>query len=158
MLIALTMVLCAALIGCISEKKNKLEGTWEMVSAKYGTRDTTYDYAKLPFHMVKIITKNHWAFLEQDSSRNKFNGGGTDAELLDAAKKFGAGGGTYTLEGDTYTEHIEFFLIPNLVGMSIPYKADVQGDRFIQSGTMPMKAAGLGNEDIQLYEVYKRIE
>lgn len=49
-----------------------------------------------------------------------YKDGGSDSELLAAAKTFFAGGDTYALEGDTYAEHIEFFLTPNYVPVSIP--------------------------------------
>jgi hypothetical protein len=79
-----------------------------------------------------------------------------DAELLAAAKGFGAGGGTYTLVGDTYTERMEFFYTPNHVGLSVPYKIRWEGDDWIQEGTFPMKALGLADSDSKLHERYRR--
>lgn len=147
------------LLGCDTEKKNPIEGTWELVSAKQTIGDSTlFEISSKDRQMIKIITKRHFAFLGQPFNRSKFTEMGSDAEMLLAARTFGAGGGTYTLDGDTYTEHIQFFLQPNLIGMSIPFKVKIENDQLIQSGTMPRKAAGFGNEDSELYEVYKRIE
>lgn len=42
--------------------------------------------------------------------------------------------------------------------MSIPFKVKVENNQLIQSGKLPIKSAGLGNQDVELYEVYKRIE
>jgi len=139
-----------------ADSKHTLEGTWELVSAKYTFPDKTETNAG--YKQIKVITKNHWAFVGQNTDRQKFTSQGSDAELLSAAKGFGAGGGTYTFSGDTYTEVIEFFHNPNYVGLSIPWNVKWDGDQFIQSGTFPIKAAGMGENDMQLYEVWKRIE
>ena len=149
------VVLFVALVSFSAEKKNTVLGTWELVSAKYTSAGNTQTNTG---REIKIITKNHWAFLYQGSDRQKFAGQGTDAELLNAAKTFNAGGGTYTLKGDTYTEQIELSIVPNLVNVSIPFKIKWEGDQWIQTGTLPLKSMGLGENDIELYEVWKRIE
>jgi len=109
--------LMVAFLVCIiaglssAQKSNKIEGVWELVSAKQTIGDSTlFEISSKDRQMIKIITKTHFAFLSQAFNRPKFTQMGNDAEMLLAAKTFGAGGGTYTLEGDTYTEHIQFFL------------------------------------------------
>ena len=154
----IAVVICLPLVGCSSEKQKTVEGTWELVTVKEKSPDTTIDYSRTGFRQIKIITPSRFAFLNQKTGDEKFTGEGTDEQVLKRARTFFAGGGTYTLEGDTYTEHIEFFLHPNFVGMSIPFKIKIEADRLIQTGTMPYKAAGLGDRDIDLYEEYRRIE
>ena len=146
------------LLGCDTEKKNPIEGTWELVSAKYTSGDTTSEYSQKDIRMIKIITKSHFTFLNQKVDRSKFTQMGNDTETLLAARTFDAGGGTYKLDGDTYTENIQFMLTPNFVGLSIPFKVKVENNQLIQSGLLPIKSAGLGDHDVELYEVYKRIE
>jgi hypothetical protein len=155
---SIIIVFFFTLLSCDTEKKNPIEGTWELVSAKYIMGDSTSEYSQKDLHSIKIITKGHFAFLTQIGDRPKFTKMGNDAEMLLAARTFGAGGGTYTLEGDTYTEHIQFFLEPNFIDMSIPFKVKVEDNQLIQTGTMPLKSAGFRNQDSELYEVYKRIE
>ena len=150
------LALCVSLLGCTVQRKNTLEGTWELVSAKYTIGDKTETHQG--WREIKIITKTHVAFLSQKSERQKFAAAGTDAERLDAAKTFDAGGGTYTLEGENYTEHIEFFLTPNFVNVSLPFKIKWEGDQWIQTGTIPAKSMGLDDKDWELYEVWRRIE
>jgi len=158
LLACIAVVLCLTLLGCDSGKQNRVEGAWELVTVKETSPDTTIDYSKTGLRQIKIITKTHFAFLNQKTGDEKFTGEGTDEQLLKRAKTFYAGGGTYSLDGDSYTEHIEFFSNPNFVGMSIPFKIKIEGDRLIQTGTMPYKAAGLRDRDINLYEEYRRIE
>lgn len=135
---------------------SQLEGTWDLVEAKYTPPDPAFTFADR--HQIKILTKTHWVFLSEKRVAPKLTSQTNDTELLAAAKAFGAGGGTYTLDGDTYTEHIEFFNTPNYVGMSLPWKINWEGDEWIQTGTFPMKALGLGDHDMELYERYRRVK
>ena len=145
-----------ALQGCASEAPRTLEGEWELVEAKPTPPDPTFTFAD--WRQIKILTKTHWAYLSQKRAPPKLTTQTNDAELLAAAKAFGAGGGTYTLEGDTYTERIEFFYAPNYVGLSLPWKIRWEGDEWIQTGTFPMKSLGLADHDVELYERYRRIK
>ena len=147
---SISLVLLVTLfVSCATEKKNKLEGVWELVSAKSTSPDTTIEITQADWKQIKVVTKSHFVWIGQEPNRAKFLKGGIDSELLAAAKTFGAGGGTYTLEGDTYTEHIEFFLEPNYVDTSIPFKCQIEGDQWIHSGTIG---------EIELYEVWKRLK
>ena len=154
--VVIVMGLLLGLQGCVSEKGNPLEGTWELVDAKYTPPDPDFNFGD--WHQIKILTKTHWAFLSQKRVAPKLTSLTNDTELLAAAKAFGAGGGTYKLEGDTYTEHQEFFITPNYVGMSLPWKIKWEGDEWIQTGTFPMKALGLADHDVELYERYRRVK
>ena len=154
----LSAVLLVTLFSCTTEAKNQFEGTWELISAKSTSPDTTVVTTQADFKQIKVMTKSHFVWIGQEPDRAKFLEGGTDAELLEAARTFGAGGGTYTFEGDTYTEHIEFFSNPNWVGVAIPFKFQIEGDQWIHSGTIPFKTLGLREFDVELYEVWKRIE
>jgi len=155
MRLAIAAAVAIGLLGCAPEKASPLEGAWELVDAKYAPADPTFSLTT--YRQIKILTKTHWAYLSQDRSAPKLTNG-SDAELLAAAKTFGAGGGTYILDGDTYTEHVEFFATPNLVGASLKFKIKWEGDEWIQTGTLPLKALGWGEKDLELYERYRRIK
>src|SRR4030067_83718 len=122
----LLTVLSLAQFGC---EINGSEGTWELVSARYAFPDTTYEISMQDHRHIKVITKTHFAWLNQKSNRQKFIQAGTDSEFLEGAKSLGAGGGAYTWDGQTYTEYIEFFVPPKLIGTAIPYKVKVENDQ-----------------------------
>ncbi len=146
------------LSSCTTERKSPLEGVWELTSAQYTTPDTTFEFMPTERSQIKVITKSHHVWIGQASNRAKFTEGGNDSELLASARTFGAGVGTYTIEGDKYIEHINYFLNPNYVNASIPFTYKMEGDQWIQSGTIPAKSLGLQEYDIELYEVWKRVE
>ena len=140
----LVILLFALLVSCTAEKKNKLEGAWELVSARHTTPATTNEFTQADWKQIKLITKSHFVFVRQ--GRN------------DPAKAFLAGGGKYTFEGDMYTEHIEFFSTPNYVNISIPYKCQVEGDQWTISGKIPLKSLGFADYDLEITQVWRRIE
>ena len=155
MSIAIAAGISIGLLGCTQQKASPLEGAWELVDAKYTPADPAISLSR--YRQIKILTGTHWAFLSQDRSAPKMTSW-NDAELLAAAKTFSAGGGTYTLQGDAYTEHVEFFNTPNFVGASLKFKIKWDGDEWIQTGTLPLKALGMGDKDMELYERYRRVK
>jgi hypothetical protein len=144
-----------------TKAQHPLVGVWELESARYTTPDNTNNVSGEDWNQIKIITDSHFATIGQVPGREEFTEpGGTDAEFLAAARDYRALGGTYTLEGDTtYTEHINYMLNPSGVGASIEFSYEMEGDdRWIQRGTLPTKSLGMAEYDIELYEVWTRVE
>jgi len=96
-------------------KKSQLDGTWELVSGQplpKGARD------------IKIISEGHFIFVAYDT---------------DKGKPLYTGGGTYILNGSSYTEHMDFasdVISTGLIGKDQPFTVKVDGDTFIQTGTL----------------------
>jgi hypothetical protein len=141
-LFALTMLLCASLLGCVSEKKNAIEGTWRVVSGTMKTADTTSSYSQADLFGMKMIFDNHWAIFGQG-----LRGGDTLAYY---------GGGTYTLEGNKYTESIKYNIVKSRIGKVIPFEVEVRNDTLIQKG--PPKTAEYANSKWELCEIWVRMK
>src|SRR5207237_5953388 len=96
-------------------KKSQLDGTWELVSGQplpKGARD------------IKIISGGHFIFVAYDTEKGK---------------PLYTGGGTYVLNGSSYSEHIDFAsdeISTGLVGKGQPFTVKVDGDTFTQTGTL----------------------
>jgi hypothetical protein len=97
-------------------KKSPLDGTWELVSGQplpKGARD------------IKIISEGHFIFAAYHTENGK--------PLYTA-------GGTYTLNGSSYTEHMDFasdeISGAGLVGKDQKFTVNVDGDTFTQTGTL----------------------
>ena len=109
-------------------KKSQLGGTWELVSGQplpKGARD------------IKIISGRHFIFVAYDTKKGK---------------PLYTGGGTYILNGSSYTEHMDFAsdeISAGLVGKDQPFTVKVDGDTFTQTGTL---SNGKG-----LSETWKRV-
>lgn len=111
---------------------NVLEGTWEMVSQRLVYPNTVVDQTDRIPYTLKILNSTHFAFGRQIQ----------DEEVY-------AGGGTYTYDGDTYTEHIRYHSAAGLAGQSITFDARVVGDVWYHE-------ADLG--DFVLEEIWQRVD
>ena len=140
--IALTLFLCLVLLGCISGKKNAIEGTWRVIAGTMKTADTTTSYSQANLFGMKMIVGNQWAIFGQP-----VGGGDTLAYY---------GGGTYTLEGNIYAESIKYNILKSRVGRTIAFEVEVRDDTLIQKG--PPQAARDAGSSWELYEVWVRVK
>ncbi len=121
------------------EPAHPLVGSWVMVSQKIVHPDRVEEPLKMgetlpgDRRQVKILTESHFAFGRQSEN-------GEDLT---------AGGGSYVVKGDTYTEVIEYHTSAPLVGSEIPFIWRVEGDLWYHSGQIGT---------FRLEEVYQRIE
>jgi len=99
-------------------KKNQLEGTWELVSGQplpKGTRD------------IKMISGGHFIFVAYNTEKGK---------------PLYTGGGTYILNGSSYTEHMDFAsdqISAGLIGKDQPFTVKIDGDTFTQQALFRME-------------------
>jgi hypothetical protein len=111
-------------------------GTWELASFKYGTNQPGFtDFPKTE-HRIKLITETHYTWVEYD----------------DATKKVtGSAGGTYSLDGNTYTESKDFGLnMDPYLGKKHVYSIRVEGDKFFLSGSL--------SDGLKIEEVWRRVK
>ncbi|KAA2243341.1 lipocalin-like domain-containing protein [Chitinophaga agrisoli] len=118
-----------------------INGTWRLISGATITKgDTvTIDYTK-GTRMIKIINDHHFAFLKHDIDAPK-----------DSANHFDAGGGSYTLEGVTYTEHLDYYSDRNWEGKTFTFTVDISNDTLTQKGIEKVEGAGVDHEIIERY-------
>jgi len=107
--------------------RKRLDGAWELLSGQplpEGARD------------IKILSGGNFMFAAYDTA---------------TGKPLYAAGGTYVLEGSSYTEHMDFASdqIAALVGEDQSFTVKVDGDTFSQIGTL--------TNGKPLSEVWKRL-
>lgn len=128
-----------------------LQGDWELVSAKYNNQG-----APPTFTSLKMFSKTHFAVVGDDKALR-----GPVFTAAEALNFFYNGviavAGTYTVSGSTWTEKIEHSSHPEIVGLSLPFQCQHEGDRLIQKGTVPIFSAGKKTGDLALEEVYRRV-
>lgn len=99
-----------------------LEGSWKIVAQiDHDSGQTDWEDFGSGLIYQKHLTPTHFTWFSYNP----------EDDVLE-----GAGGGSYTLEGNTYTEHIEFFhpADAGYVGQSIVFTAEVDGDTWIHRG------------------------
>ena len=137
--------------GAQAQAACQLVGVWELVS---GRTDSTPYPATL--HARKLITKNHFVFISRDDGA--IQEPRSTADTVAFLQSMAAGSGTYTVQGTTYTEKIEYFPDPAYIGRALPFSCRTEGDRFYQTGTVPVLEHGIRVRDVTVDEVWRRIE
>ncbi|MBO0947033.1 hypothetical protein J2I46_00455 [Fibrella sp. HMF5405] len=111
-------------------------------STEQGKTVSTFDPKR---KMIKIINDTHFAFLNHDISAAKDS----------TAAPFSAGGGRYTLIGDTYTEHLDYFTDKQWEGNKFEFTVKLVQDSLIQRGVEKVEKL---NVDHIIVETYKRVQ
>jgi hypothetical protein len=111
-----------------SADTDKLEGTWKMISRNHVKQPAEYT-------RIALITPTHFVWTLCDDKGRIFDGAG----------------GTWTLEGNTYTETIEMALpsMENYRGLQFVETIDIQGDQM----TKTFKVGG--NDYVEVWEKVK---
>jgi hypothetical protein len=140
----LFILLVAICMSCGGEKEKpkSVEGTWQLVSATLIEKgDSTFtDYTKNA-RMIKVINKTHFTFLNHDLSHGKDT----------ANVAFSAGGGRYTLDGNKYTEFLEFCNAREWEGHEFKFDVTVSNDTLIQQGVEKLEDLGIERLNIEKY-------
>jgi len=121
---------------------NPIEGTWKLVSGTtiIKTDTTVADYTQGQ-EMIKIINPTHFAFLKHDLTKGK------DTAI------FVSGGGTYTLDGEKYTEQLVYCSDRAWEGHSFPFTVTVVEDTLLQQGVEKV-----ADVDQYIIEKYVRVK
>ncbi len=125
-------------------KKNQnihLNGTWQLITGTTITKgvSSVTDYTKSQ-RMIKIINDTHFAFLNHNLNTPK-----------DSSNHFDAGGGSYTLNGDKYTEHLDYYVDKNWEGKSFDFTLSMSGDTLIQKGLEKVEKENIDRIIIEKY-------
>ncbi len=123
----------------------ELQGTWQLISGtiiEKGDTTTTH-YTKNP--MITVIIGTHFAFLNHDL----FNGN-------DSTALFVAGGGRYDLNGDQYTEHLEYCSVRAWEGHDLRFTVKIQNDTLTQSGVEVIEETRVNRMNIEKYARVKK--
>lgn len=121
---------------------SSLQGTWKLLTGTVIEKgDTTItDYTK-GRSFIKIINNSHFAFLMHDLNKGK--------DSLSA--EFSAGGGKYTLNGNSYTERLEYCNAREWEDHDFTFTVTINGDTLIQSGVEKIEAEGINRINTEKY-------
>ncbi|MCZ6693134.1 MAG: hypothetical protein O6939_04435, partial [Bacteroidetes bacterium] len=127
----LSVSLLILLYNCTSETKpeakeesmeNMLEGSWRLIkTVEIGHEDSTGRQDSRTKMYQKHVTPTHFTWIEYDIENDQLNG---------------TGGGTYTLQGNKYTEVIKFYYPPGSAefGQAIPFQAELKDGKWYHTG------------------------
>lgn len=143
------LIASVILLSCVSCNTNvkvkdngtPIQGTWQLLSGTLIEKgDTTVtDYTKNS-SMIKVINATHFSFLNHDLNKGK-----------DSTKLFVAGGGRYKLEGDQYTESLEYCSDRDWEGHDFTFTIEIKNDTLTQKGLEKIEDKGIERWNIERY-------
>lgn len=138
-LVVLSLVSCSGKEESTKKSELNIQGTWQLLSAttiENGKSQTT-DYSG-DLKMIKMFNNSHFAFLKHSLNSK------------DSAS-FDAGGGTFVLNKDDYTEHLEYYKNKDWEGKTFNFKLAINKDTLIQKGVEKVEKAGVDRVIIEKY-------
>lgn len=118
-----------------------IQGTWELISeTKIENSDTIFTPASKDQKMIKILNDSHFSFLRHDLNKGK-----------DSTATFVAGGGSYSLKDNQYTEQLDYCNSREWEGNSFVFTVEIQNDTLIQSGREKIEGTGIDRIIIEKY-------
>jgi hypothetical protein len=140
-LLALFSIL--SITSCLHTKKtdkSQITGSWKLFynEIKQGDSIQIKDLSTNDF--IKIINKTHFSFINQPK---------------DSVGQFYAGGGTYTFDGENYSERLNYIAHKAIRGHIFNFKIEIKGDTLTQYGKEKVEAV---NMDRDIIEKYLRIK
>lgn len=120
---------------------NPMIGTWKLVAGATITKGETKanSYPKNQ-EMIKIINETHFAFLNHIVNTPK-----------DSSNQFDAGGGAYTIKGNQYTEHLDYYKDKAWEGKTFTFTITFSGDTLIQKGVEKVEGTNIDRTIIEKY-------
>jgi hypothetical protein len=111
-------------------------GTWQLTSFKYGTNQPGFTDFPQSQCRIKLITETHFTWVQFDATSKNVSG---------------TAGGAYSLNGNTYTESIDFGLgMDTYLGQKHAFTIRVEGDKFFLSGLLA--------DGLKIEEVWQRVK
>ena len=114
----ISIVLTFLISGCVQEEKSPIEGAWQMIY--FSVPNIQYTYPdQVEGSQIKIWTAEHFAFAGQFK--------------IDTAITDNFGWGTYTLDGNKYSENVVLHASKSNIGQTIRILVEIRNDTLTQS-------------------------
>ena len=135
-------------VACSEKKEDSktstspsIVGTWALLSSKVITKaETLVTFPVKNQEMIKMFTESHFTFMKHDMNQGK-----GDSAVFDA------GGGTYTLKGEDYSERLQYCNYRDWENRDFHFKLRLSGDTLIQSGVEKIDSLGIDQEILEVY-------
>jgi hypothetical protein len=126
------------LVSCQQKTSQKptIIGSWKLVYNEIKEADSIQvkDLSKIDF--IKIINKSHFSFINQPK---------------DSLGSFYAGAGTYSFDGENYTETLKYIEYKPIRNHQFHFKIKIKGDTLIQHGIEKVEAINMNREIVEKY-------
>lgn len=116
-------------------------GSWKLLTGILSSpKDTTITNYTQGQEMIKIITPTHFAFMRHDLSHGK-----------DSTAQYSAGGGRVNIEGNKYTEYLDYFNLREWEDHKFEFTFEIKGDTLITKGIEKLEKLGIEQMNEETY-------
>lgn len=141
LLVGLSFWACNPSTQEATAKPLTIVGTWRLLT---GTTIEKADTTRIDYtqnqSFIKIINETHFAFLKHDLTKGSGN-----------SATFGAGGGSYKLVGNQYTEHLEYCDARAWENNDFTFTVSLKNDTLIQTGIEKIDSIGVNRVNAEVY-------
>lgn len=123
-----------------TQKDLNLIGTWELISSKKIQNDEVEVDDLSGKRMIKVINDSHFAFMNHDLKNE-----------ADTLGFFVSGAGKYSLEGNQYTEYLEYCNYREWEGHVFEFSVKINGDTLVQQGLEEIEELNVSRTIIETY-------
>jgi len=128
----------------LNSSVDSIEGTWKLISGTLIEKgDTSITFYDKNVSFIKILNKTHFAFLQHDLNKGQ-----------DSSASFVSGGGRYSLNSNSYTEHLEYCSARNWEGNDFSFTISIKKDTLIQTGVEKVENLEISRLSIEKYVRY----
>ncbi|HTD40495.1 MAG TPA: hypothetical protein VK671_07740 [Mucilaginibacter sp.] len=123
------------------DQKLSIEGTWQLLQGTLTEKGkaTVTDYTK-DQKFIKIINGDHFSFMDHDLTKGK-----------QPKPIFSSGGGKYTLNGDKYTEYLEYCNEREWENNKFDFTITIKNDTLTQKGIEKIDSLGVNRVNVEKY-------
>ena len=132
---------CNTTTDVTSKAPLPIRGTWRLLNGTTIEKNDTIrtDYTR-DQSFIKIINDSHFAFFKHDLTKGK-------GKLA----TYSSGGGTYTLIGVQYTEHLEYCDARDWENNDFKFTISLKNDTLIQTGIERIDSIGVNRVNTEVY-------
>lgn len=130
----------------------QVEGVWDLVATSVNGAAAA---PRRGYHERKLVTRGHFMWLGEQLQRDTLPLR-TQLDSLRALSISG-GSGTYTTSGNTYTERLDYFYDPRLVGQTVRAVCRVEGDLWYHSFRALDHATASPTNPVILEQTWRRV-
>jgi hypothetical protein len=123
------------------EQRLPIEGTWQLLQGTLAEKGkaTITDYTK-DQKFIKVINGDHFAFMNHDLTKGK-----------QAKPMYSSGGGRYTLNGDKYTEYLDYCNEREWENNKFDFTITIKNDTLTQKGIEKIDSLGVNRVNVEKY-------
>ena len=119
-----------------------IQGTWQLLQGtltEKGKAPVVTVYTK-DQKFIKIINGDHFSFMDHDLTKGK-----------QPKPIYSSGGGKYTLNGDKYTEYLEYCNEREWENNKFDFTVTIKNDTLIQQGIEKIDSLGVNRVNVEKY-------